>query len=367
MATSSKLAFVDALRGLAILAVAAVHCGQYGSNNYPAPVVHAISKGAMGVQLFYVMSAFTLFLSHRGRQGKEEHPDRNFFIRRLFRIAPMYWLGIVYYLWQNGTGPNTWTGSDGGITIGNIAANVLFLHGLHPNWFNSLVPGGWSIGVEMLFYCTIPWLCKKVVDLHRALLFLLISLVVAFALHVGLLLWHPLADDWLWREFLFYYLPNQLPVFALGIILFHLLYGDAEEPKAWVVLALGASLLVRLLSGTGVLFPDHVLFGCAFLAAAWALARWPTRAIVNPVISHIGKVSFSMYLVHFAVLHGMQHFGLVDFLEVQGTASALLNFVLRYALVVAASVAVSTALYHALEVPMQQLGKRLIKRLEPAR
>ena len=95
---NNKLQYVDAIRGLAIMAVLLVHCGQHGTNHYPAPITQAIVNGQMGVQLFFVMSAFTLFLSYVNRQGRERFAIRNFFIRRVFRIAPMYWLGIAYYL-----------------------------------------------------------------------------------------------------------------------------------------------------------------------------------------------------------------------------------------------------------------------------
>ena len=116
MSRSGKLDYVDALRGMAILAVVLVHCDQHGTNVFPT-IFHSIfSNGAMGVQLFYVRSAFTLFRSCDRRGGRELYPNRNFFIRRFFRIAPMYWLGIAYYLWQNGRGPSFWLGDAPGIS-----------------------------------------------------------------------------------------------------------------------------------------------------------------------------------------------------------------------------------------------------------
>src|SRR5688500_15882045 len=105
-----KLDYIDALRGLAILAVVMVHASQYGSFDVHPILARIISEGGRGVQLFFLVSAFTLFLSYKNRSPLESHPTRNFFIRRFFRIAPMYYLGIVYYLIQNGTGPNYWLG-----------------------------------------------------------------------------------------------------------------------------------------------------------------------------------------------------------------------------------------------------------------
>lgn len=366
MAQHNKLAYVDALRGLAILAVVLVHCAQYGSNAYPGVISTILAKGQMGVQLFYVMSALTLFLSYERRLTKELHPDRNFFIRRFFRIAPMYYLGILYYLWQNGRGPNFWTGFGPGITDANIAANFTFLHGFNPYWFNSLVPGGWSIAVEMCFYLLIPFLFRWVRDGRAAFRAFLVVLLVRLVLHVVMLKLQPIDNTWLWREFLYYYLPSQLPVFMLGILLHYVLRGRPEDHamRPLDLFAFAGLLILHLATGREVLIPPHVLFGIAFVLLAWTLAHKPFRLVVNPVVRHIGMVSFSLYLVHFAVLHWMDQLGMADLLPTTGTGGSLANIGVRYALVVAAGTAISTVLYHAVEVPMQRIGQRLIDRWE---
>ena len=71
MSAFKKLDHVDALRGLAILAVVLVHNAQHGTNEYNSVIDNVFSRGGMGVQLFYVMSAFTLFLSCTRREGRE--------------------------------------------------------------------------------------------------------------------------------------------------------------------------------------------------------------------------------------------------------------------------------------------------------
>ncbi len=366
MATQNKLGYVDALRGVAILAVILVHCAQYGANDYPTAIRTVFGMGQMGVQLFFVMSALTLFLSYDRRQGKELHVDRNFFIRRFFRIAPMYYLGIAYYLWQNGRGPNFWTDNGPGITDGNILANLTFLHGLNPYWINSLVPGGWSITVEMTFYLLIPFLHRAVKSGQQALRWFLIAIALKLVLHVLLLKLQPIPSTWLWKEFLFFYLPSQLPLFMLGIFLHYLLRGNAEDRTMRPIdlFVLAGVMIVHLATRREVIMPTHALFGMAFVLLAWTLAHRPFTLIVNPVVRHIGKVSFSLYLVHFAVLHWMDHFHLVDLVPHTGTPGALVNYALRYLLVVGLGTAVSTLLYHAIEVPMQHVGQRLIDRWE---
>src|SRR6185437_12457880 len=85
--------YIDALRGYAVLGVIAVHTqGNVESLGWPLkPLVDA---GQFGVQLFFIVSAVTLLRSWHVRNDGAAA----FFVRRLFRIAPMFWLAILLYL-----------------------------------------------------------------------------------------------------------------------------------------------------------------------------------------------------------------------------------------------------------------------------
>lgn len=96
-----KLQYIDFLRGIAILMVIVVHTNQYSKNPHNVSLSRLTEYDARGVQLFFVLSAFTLYYSYHNRKTEQTHVFRNFFIRRIFRIAPMYYLGIIYYLIQN--------------------------------------------------------------------------------------------------------------------------------------------------------------------------------------------------------------------------------------------------------------------------
>src|SRR6185295_18097501 len=147
MAKGKKLNYIDALRGIAIDGVLLVHCGQAGRNNYPSVLQSIILNGAIGVQLFYMASAFTIFLTFADRYEKEINHATNFFIRRFFRIAPMYYAGILYYLYQDGWGARYWLGDATHVSAWNIVSNLFFFHAFNPYWITSVVPGGWSIAI----------------------------------------------------------------------------------------------------------------------------------------------------------------------------------------------------------------------------
>ena len=56
----------------------------------------ALQAGARGVQLFFMLSAFTLFASSKVRFARDRFPALNFYVRRAFRILPLWWAAVAY-------------------------------------------------------------------------------------------------------------------------------------------------------------------------------------------------------------------------------------------------------------------------------
>ena len=94
-----KLPFIDALRGYAIVLVIASHAFPT-LPELPWTMKRFTNLGFFGVQLFFVVSCVTLTRSWRQQQALRGYPSlRDFMIRRLFRIAPAYYLAAALYLW----------------------------------------------------------------------------------------------------------------------------------------------------------------------------------------------------------------------------------------------------------------------------
>jgi peptidoglycan/LPS O-acetylase OafA/YrhL len=102
--TAWHLGQLDALRGIAILSVMLVHAVYWGPDHIlplrPALLLMIAFAGQRGVQLFFLVSAFTLYMSHSNRRH-EARPTLNFFLRRFFRITPMLYVSVAltYFLW----------------------------------------------------------------------------------------------------------------------------------------------------------------------------------------------------------------------------------------------------------------------------
>jgi peptidoglycan/LPS O-acetylase OafA/YrhL len=143
---SERQPTLDFLRGIAVIGVVTFHT--LAIFNPEIPVLTAVlALGVHGVQLFFFVSALTMCYMWDRRSG-ESQPVLKFYIRRLFRIGPPFWLAMIGYLALFGAGPSYWTPD--GIGFRHIAVVATFLHVFWPDTANAIVPGGWSIGVEMV-------------------------------------------------------------------------------------------------------------------------------------------------------------------------------------------------------------------------
>jgi peptidoglycan/LPS O-acetylase OafA/YrhL len=366
-ASPPRLDAIDAMRGYAILGVVLSHTGQW-TKPAAAWAAQFCANGALGVQLFFVASAFALFLSNESRHGREHRSVADFFIRRFFRIAPMFYVGLVFFLWLIGIGPRFW--APHGVTPLDVGLTALFLNGWHPETINAVVPGGWSIVTEVSFYALLPFFFRLVTNRTRTLVLLVgtiaLGRVAGDWLAPLLTPAYPPGYGYLAENFQFFWIFGELPVFALGILLYYLLRDRREQPDArlgWIsfvaAAALGAALFRQMHPPSPPPFPAVVLYGAAFMLFGFALHQTQSRLLVNPLVVFIGKISYSLYFVHFAVfqflyLHWPQG------LPLTGPAATLL----AYLLVLAIAGSISYLTYRAIELPGIALGRRVVRKIE---
>lgn len=358
--------YIDALRGIAAVAVLVYHIFEQLGKHLPKYVFEYTSQGARGVQLFYVLSACTLFMSLDSRERKGKPSFRDFFIRRFFRVAPLFYFAVILYLWLYGTGPRFALGSRPGVTGMNIASNFLFLNGFSPYWINSVVPVGWSVTVEMVFYLLVPFLFLKIRNLSSAILFATFTWIGAMILYMYMAPNPQIEDIHLWHEFLFLWLPNQLPVFALGIVLFFIIRdrsSDTPSPAvsfhAQVLLLLSMALMYALVERGYTFLPRHLLYGITFVLFTYGLSIYPSSIFVNRFFRYAGKISYSLYLTHVICLRFAMHVN--HYLHDHEILQSNL-FPVAFVLVMVSSFVVATITYHLIEQPFQRLGARIIKK-----
>jgi peptidoglycan/LPS O-acetylase OafA/YrhL len=170
----NRLEYIDALRGWAIIGVILTHAAAI--TEIGGKVGRYALLGGYGVQLFFVVSAFTIFLTFDRGSRVERYPVANFFTRRLMRIVPVYWMGVLLYSCFYGLASRGW---HEGPELWHVPVHLLLLNLLHPATLSSVVPGGWSISCEVLFYLTVPIWFALIKNRRSALLFLAATLVLA--------------------------------------------------------------------------------------------------------------------------------------------------------------------------------------------
>jgi peptidoglycan/LPS O-acetylase OafA/YrhL len=354
---NERLDYLDALRGIAILGVITVHTNV--SFKLPILIKSLLSSGSSGVQLFFMVSAFTIMytLDH----SKRPISYTSFLFRRFFRIAPLYYVSIVYYMWQNDLYHIHWHDEKNNITIGNIVSNISFLHGFYPLWFNRLVPGGWSIAIEMMFYSCIPILYAKIKNLNFAINLLTISIFLQFFLQFILKILHPFGDVDFWGHYIFMYFPTQFPIFILGIITYLLIDKKRDlHLKPTTILLLSLTILLSFLADLSYLISKGVLISGCFMIIIIAMSQQTYFLFQNKLLVFLGKISYGIYLVHFAILYWLdQYYYLFSFPE-SSTLLTTIKFLLKISTVIGFSAIIAFVLHKTIELPMQKLGKCLI-------
>ncbi len=357
--------YIDALRALAILGVLGVHTHQNIAGLSPA-TAWLFNFGQMGVQLFFVASALTLCLSMQARQ---DPALANFYLRRVFRIAPLYYLGIAtYFAW--GTLKNVAIQGHAApppqYDLLGVLSNLLFVHQFYEPANNSIVPGGWSIATEMSFYLVFPLLYaiqRRLGDLGwRAFAFAVVG--ACFLTEIALRAISGRGPDD--ASIVYFSLLNQGAAFLIGIEVYRQVSRGARIGIAHAVLALGAlAVALVLLNGpwhigfNGFLLPgvSAIAFGVLAIRLS-ALGEFTGRAA--RALKRIGELSFSIYVLHFLFVEIVYFvlkrslFGVLHQPEVQLTV--------YYAIVAALTTWAASWTYRLVERPGIEFGKRFLRR-----
>lgn len=302
-----KLDFIDSLRGYAILGVVLTHVAQLFTD-LPWWFENTAANGARGVQLFFVVSAFTLMYSLHKKYTSKGLEVGDFFLRRFFRIAPAFYLALLLYsvvdllTYRIGLSEKT-----NAYSVDMIFSTLTFTNLLNIDWLYSLVPGGWSISAEMLFYLTVP-LLFFVVKTFRSSVYLLITSIVLSVTSTQLAIrFFSFSDGAIKAEYFFHWFPNQLPVFCFGIFLYHLWrnvqFKNSRQGHTLILVSLIGIFLISIWEFKGVTYyHNQILYGALFATLACGLANVKNSILINRLSIFIGKISFSMYLIHFFVI-----------------------------------------------------------------
>lgn len=396
--TRQRIIGLDGARGLSAVGVAVMHVAGNFSPNTAAQT--KIGLVGMSLIFFFVLSGFLLYLPYVRRLTEDASvatapSARNFAIHRIARIMPGYLVIFLLcnYVFQvayieNPTLQDVGTDNGTGMITdpGQLIANLTLMQTYFPQYIFTGINPSWSLTLEFVFYTSLPLVAVLLFAMRRrtSMRPLMIALSVpVFFIALGFV--GKLLLPWVSHYFgvtdpeLVQWGPNWVAVyvrsflvnadnFAFGMLAAILMV--AMEQKSMrerlsrrVQLISALSLPVVIIVSLGLIALGN-MFGTSGLAIASALvivvivaplARGQRSRIgellESPPFLYVGKVSLSLYLLHFPIMLMMHRF---DLLAGDSIGGMTLNIVT----VLVVTLLVSTVTYQAVEKPAMNLARR---------
>jgi peptidoglycan/LPS O-acetylase OafA/YrhL len=348
-ATHKSTAILDLLRALMALWVL-VHHGVYMVD----VSIPFIDNAGYGVDVFMMISGFLMVYQFRRGQAFEpwESPKTwlRFYIRRFFRIAPLYYLALIVAL--RGTA----------FDVKNVLLHLSFLFGLFPKYCSNNQLPDWSLTLEMQFYAVFPFLMLFIRRFGYVMLTVVAGLLAIY--------W-----PYFWEIYVpttpkplgFYPQPSflvlKLSCFVAGMLIAEAQHHLRSKPHRSVV----AFVLAFALSCINQFWIFPILAG---ITAIFVTARRGEQTgFIFEVFQRIcssrpvvfsAEISYGVYLFHSLVLlpiavflmrHGMEH------------AQPFYRVGLLFALAFPIIFALAWLLYRYIEQPGIKLGKWIASKI----
>jgi peptidoglycan/LPS O-acetylase OafA/YrhL len=307
-ASGARVPALDGVRGLAILAVVIHHAfppADSAEARFERLVLRVAENGWIGVDLFFALSGFlitSILLETKGTDGY----FRNFMMRRVLRILPLYYVFLaVAFLALPAIAPHHPELAK--LTAGRFAwyatyvPNInIFLHG---DWDAVWVEHTWSLAIEEQFYLVWPAVVS-LLSLRALRVTCVVGALVSIAIRTAIVITMPTGG----RATAFVLLPAHMDGLLFGAAV-ATLAGSRHLLRAFgIACVAGLVAMVALpIVGLGYEVTHYALgVGCASLAFAALVglaARSPAGARIARFFSvaplrTLGTYSYGLYLVH---------------------------------------------------------------------
>jgi peptidoglycan/LPS O-acetylase OafA/YrhL len=352
---------LNGIRCIAALLVVFHHLEQakhaFGIDNlYDITIIkHA---GRLGVGLFFVLSGFLityLLLEEKGRFGDVD--AKKFYLRRVFRIWPIYFLIIIlsFFVFPHidllyFPGANEKLAHD-------VAPRLALLLLVLPNYAFVLYDlpywcaQTWSIGVEEQFYYLWPWIIKYPKKSGR-IVFLFLLVTVAVLLCGTYLL--DKTDEEKISAITTFLGQFRIQTMALGGLCAYLVYTQKTKFLNIIFrkdIQVVVYTLLAILFFSGIHFTGFLeLYALFFSFFVLNVSCNPNTIISleNKVMSYLGKISYGLYIYHVFVIVFIINALRIYTPQITGTGYHVLLYILTFVL----SVAVTAFSFNYFEKPL---------------
>lgn len=396
---------IDGLRGISSLAIVLFH-SFYGVmfllKTFPRvsaflaqlpPWLAFLLNTDKAVDVFFMVSGYLMggaLFREMTRTGRIR--IRRFYVKRLYRIYPLFLLGIAFYALGN---PRQ--------SLKNLIYNLLFIDNFK---MKTIIPVGWSLSIEMQFYLVLPFLVYGLWRLQER--FRIVALGLLFGASFVAVAWtallfpvtyrtpfyefHPeIIDPALFLDVIYYQTHTCFGPLVLGLIWAWLAHvrsrvpESAQVPARWAV---AQALSGILLAGVWAFFPvydqhswfyDHYSPGlnlfchsvhrglfCVGVLMTVRYAQTTKGKLSGLINGFLGarfwrpfsQVVFPVYLFHFpmVLIAGVATFQTVNPASIQSVSGWQVASIFVIASLL--SLAVGVVLHVLVERPMIVIGSR---------
>lgn len=336
--TSNRLESLDQLRGIAVLCVLLSHFSIAINNQFIDIQNRTINFGTIGVLIFFCVSGYVIPWSMRSKEGVTS--VYGFWIRRIFRLYPIYLIAAFLGIFVLGDGP----------IIAMIKQKILedpagyflvfFSMTSHLTGQQTIFQGlEWTLAYEMIFYfaCTVFLVLRK----YLSTVYSLVSIVGAVCLAV--LLPEAIGNNNTIQKFFFFYL-----FFLVGLVLYLHKNGFISSK---LFKALSSALVLTMCARSYIWY---FYWGINYLTLAFIPAVYCFYSVLfgrivikSKFLALVGVVSYSIYLTHIFIPHNIP----------LGTLSPLFRF-MGWLLI---SVSTASLTYKFIEYPAIRTSRKLAK------
>jgi len=253
---------------------------------------------------FFVISGFSMYYIYGQKDFKKGTVSLKFFYNRFLRIAPIFWivcLAMIVIHSFNGTVIDS-------SYVLRAVLHLTFLFGFYNLGMHSLVLGGWSLGIEWVFYLFFPALIILINRRIINLFWIAVASLVSWQIH----LWYifdpnlPYTRQW-WKYSQPFY---HVIFFVLGMVL-----GECYRrwPKAININLAIAGILIayliffifdlRSLGQLHMVYGWHgTLFGLLIVCVVGFAAYIDVQnSFLIKICAFLGSISYPLYLMHWFV------------------------------------------------------------------
>jgi len=356
--SDKHIKYLDSARGIAALMVFFSHfvarCFQDKMN---VRYLFLVFNGNDAVSFFFVLSGFVL--SYKYIVLNKELDIKKFYVSRVFRLFPAYFITILLtalYAYRHQFNGDTF------LSVFVYNKYEFWEEALLLRFHNNLYEPGWTLTLEMLGSFLIPFYIALALKDKKYIPYLIVvTLIIGNNLYFSYLFLFGIIASTNYstitgasfrqtKWFRYRYL-----ILIAAIIVFSIRQIDAITPIGWPTF--------KYLQGyLGLDFFNYTGLSCFVFLVGILHSKKAQRFLEKKVLVFLGKISYSIYLVHILVINALYFFiGKYITFPPHPIAFTFVTIV-----VIAVVILSATALHYCVELPFMRIGRRIAGKMKPS-